>query len=70
MNEDLSFLYHPKHKRVALTPEQLASLISVKQYADKYGYSISGVHYLIASNRVDAYKFGSSWWLWDEAPLE
>lgn len=62
------FLWRTKYRHIDLTPVQLAALLTVRQYADKYNYSASGVYDLIGTRRVDAYKMQSRWWIVDEKP--
>lgn len=60
------FLWRTRHRHIDLTPEQLAALLTVEQYADKYNYSTSAVYDLIGTRRVDAYKMQSRWWIVDQ----
>jgi hypothetical protein len=69
MTEEPPFLYHPKFRRIDLAPPELSNLLNLRQYAEKYRYSISGVRYLIATRRVNAYKMQSMWWLEDAEPF-
>lgn len=62
------FLWRTKYRHIDLTPEQLSKLLSVAQYAQKHGYSKSGVYDLIGTRRVDAYKMQSRWWIVDRKP--
>lgn len=63
------FLWRTKYRHIDLTPEQLAALLTVNQYAQKYNCSQSAVYDLIGTHRIDAYKMQSRWWIVDRKPL-
>lgn len=62
---DKVFLRRRKHRRVEVPTTEL---IALKQYAQKYSYTRSGVLNLISAERIEAYKLQSRWWIVDRPP--
>jgi hypothetical protein len=50
------------------TPRNPETTLSLKKYAEKYQYSLSGIREAIAKGRVRGYKLKGRWWLWDLPP--